>query len=129
MFIVEIGSIFTTILAIANPTVFAWLITIWLWRPRVRQLRRRRWPKDAGKAQADRLRRGKTTPWPDADRLAARRRQPEERRYRRPSCQQARTWSSRRADHPRNGDVVEGIASVDESAITGSRRRSSGIGW
>src|SRR5258707_10596516 len=31
MFIVEIGSVFTTVLAIANPSVFAWAITVWLW--------------------------------------------------------------------------------------------------
>jgi K+-transporting ATPase ATPase B chain len=31
MFIVELGSVFTTVLAIENPTVFAWLITVWLW--------------------------------------------------------------------------------------------------
>src|SRR6185437_16454510 len=31
MFIVEIGAVFTTVLAIADPTVFAWLITAWLW--------------------------------------------------------------------------------------------------
>ena len=31
MFIVEIGSVFTTVLAIAQPTVFAWVTTIWLW--------------------------------------------------------------------------------------------------
>src|SRR6266516_6861156 len=31
MLIVEIGSVFTTVLAIIHPTVFAWLITIWLW--------------------------------------------------------------------------------------------------
>ena len=31
MFIVEVGSVFATVLAIVNPTVFAWLTTIWLW--------------------------------------------------------------------------------------------------
>src|SRR5215813_1954446 len=31
MFIVEIGSVFTTVLAIANSTVFAWLTVAWLW--------------------------------------------------------------------------------------------------
>jgi len=52
---------------------------------------------------------------------------PKEEAVRRPSCSRARTWSSRRADHPGDGDVFEGIASVDESAaIRGSRRRSSG---
>ena len=31
MFIVEVGSVFTTVLAIAHPTVFAWVTTVWLW--------------------------------------------------------------------------------------------------
>src|SRR5882724_6978841 len=31
MFIVEIGSVFTTVLAISSPSVFAWLTTTWLW--------------------------------------------------------------------------------------------------
>jgi K+-transporting ATPase ATPase B chain len=31
MFIVEVGAAFTTVLAIINPSVFAWLITAWLW--------------------------------------------------------------------------------------------------
>ena len=31
MFIVEIGSVFTTILAVIHPTVFSWLIVVWLW--------------------------------------------------------------------------------------------------
>lgn len=31
MLIVEIGSAFTTVLAVADPSVFAWVITGWLW--------------------------------------------------------------------------------------------------
>src|SRR5215467_2009408 len=31
MFIVEIGAVFTTVIALADPSVFAWLIVIWLW--------------------------------------------------------------------------------------------------
>src|SRR5258707_6463562 len=31
MFIVEIGSAWSTVLAIINPTWFAWLIVVWLW--------------------------------------------------------------------------------------------------
>src|SRR5258705_10608904 len=33
MFIVEIGSIFTTVLAVIPPSGFAWAITVWLWLP------------------------------------------------------------------------------------------------
>ncbi|MFI9366543.1 potassium-transporting ATPase subunit B, partial [Kitasatospora sp. NPDC053057] len=31
MFVVEVGSVVTTVSAIANPSVFAWSITVWLW--------------------------------------------------------------------------------------------------
>ena len=31
MFLVEIGVVFTTVIAVADPSVFAWLIVIWLW--------------------------------------------------------------------------------------------------
>src|SRR5258706_16108491 len=31
MFIVEVGSVFTTVLAIQHSTVFAWVTTVWLW--------------------------------------------------------------------------------------------------
>ena len=31
MLIVEIGAVFTTVLAVRDPSVFAWLITVWLW--------------------------------------------------------------------------------------------------
>src|SRR5262245_37411389 len=60
MFIVEIGSVFTTVLAIANPTVFAWLITIWLWLTVVFANLAEAVAEGRGKAQADALRRAKT---------------------------------------------------------------------
>src|SRR5258705_7751969 len=59
MFIVEIGSVFTTVLAIANPTVFAWLITIWLWLTVVFANLAEAVAEGRGKAQADTLRRAK----------------------------------------------------------------------
>src|SRR5688572_32996103 len=31
MLIVEVGAVFTTVLAIAQPSWFSWAITIWLW--------------------------------------------------------------------------------------------------
>ena len=31
MFVVEIGSVFTTVLAVLKPSLFAWAITVWLW--------------------------------------------------------------------------------------------------
>ena len=31
MFVVEVGAAFTTVLAVAEPSAFAWSITVWLW--------------------------------------------------------------------------------------------------
>ena len=31
MFLVEVGALFTLVLAIAHPAVFTWSITVWLW--------------------------------------------------------------------------------------------------
>src|SRR5215467_11196236 len=60
MFIVEIGSVFTTVLAISHPTVFAWLITVWLWLTVVFANLAEAVAEGRGKAQADALRRAKT---------------------------------------------------------------------
>ena len=30
-FIVELGAVFATVIAIVSPSVFAWLIVFWLW--------------------------------------------------------------------------------------------------
>ena len=65
MFIVEIGSVFTTVLAIAHPTVFAWVITVWLWLTVVFANLAEAVAEGRGKAQAETLRRGQDrTPWP-----------------------------------------------------------------
>ena len=65
-----------------------------------------------GKAQADALRATRTA----TPRTAARRRRPKPRLGAQPA---ATSSSSRPASDPRRRRVVEGVASVDESAITG----------
>src|SRR5215468_8221549 len=60
MFIVEIGSVFTTVLAIAHPTVFAWTTTVWLWLTVVFANLAEAVAEGRGKAQAETLRRAKT---------------------------------------------------------------------
>ncbi|MEV6522387.1 potassium-transporting ATPase subunit KdpB [Longispora sp. NPDC051575] len=121
MLIVEIGSVFTTVLAITEPSVFAWLITIWLWLTVVFANLAEAVAEGRGKAQADTLRRAKTD-------MVARRLVDW-----RPGATAATEESVaanllQLGDHvvveagqtiPGDGDVVEGIASVDESAITG----------
>jgi potassium-transporting ATPase ATP-binding subunit len=59
MFIVEVGAAFTTVLAIINPSGFAWLITAWLWLTVVFANLAESVAEDRGKAQAATLRRAK----------------------------------------------------------------------
>jgi K+-transporting ATPase ATPase B chain len=121
MFVVEVGSVLTTVEAIKDPSVFAWVITVWLWLTVVFANLSEAVAEGRGKAQAETLRRTKTDTV--ARRLADWRHGaadvPEE---------QVPASDLRLGDHvvveagqiiPGDGDVVEGVASVDESAITG----------
>ncbi|HEX6470406.1 MAG TPA: potassium-transporting ATPase subunit KdpB [Streptosporangiaceae bacterium] len=121
MFIVEIGAVWTTVLAIADSSDFAWLVTVWLWLTVVFANLAEAVAEGRGKAQADTLRKAKR------DTVARRlldwapgRRPGREEPVPAPQLSQG--------DHviveageiiPGDGDVVYGIASVDESAITG----------
>jgi K+-transporting ATPase ATPase B chain len=128
MFVVEVGAVLTTGSAIAQSTLvapprasaFAWTITVWLWLTVISANLAEAVAEGRGKAQAATLRKAKTTAM--ARKLAS--------------------WSPGKAgaesqvagtdlqlgDYvvveagqtiPGDGDVVEGVASVDESAITG----------
>src|SRR6201987_4822527 len=59
MFIVEIGAVWTTILAIIDPSWFAWLIVVWLWLTAVFANLAEAVAEGRGKAQAETLRRTK----------------------------------------------------------------------
>src|SRR3954464_4770173 len=59
MFIVEIGSAFTTVLAMLHPSGFAWAITAWLWLTVIFANLAEAVAEGRGKAQADTLRRAK----------------------------------------------------------------------
>jgi K+-transporting ATPase ATPase B chain len=122
MFVVEIGSLLTTYAAIRHTSVFAWVITAWLWLTVVFANLAEAVAEGRGKAQADTLRKTRTETmarrvvgsWaPGATGV------PEE---------EVAATQLRLGDHviveagqiiPGDGDVVEGVASVDESAITG----------
>ncbi|MFD7227428.1 potassium-transporting ATPase subunit KdpB [Streptomyces sp. NPDC059881] len=123
MFVTEVGAALTTGIAVFHPTLFGWLITGWLWLTVVFANLAEAVAESRGKAQADSLRR--TRQQTTARRLAGWE----------PGAA-AGAWVEeavaaaelRRGDIvsvpagelvPGDGDVVEGAASVDESAITG----------
>ncbi len=60
MFIVEVGAVFTTVLAISHPSVFAWLAVAWLWLTVLFANVAEAVAEGRGKAQAAALRRAKT---------------------------------------------------------------------
>lgn len=120
IFIVEIGAVWSTILAIAEPSWFAWLIVGWLWLTVFFANLAEAVAEGRGKAQAASLRRTKTATM--ARRLlgyspgAPAREEPVAAAL----LQQGDIVVVEAGQTiPGDGDVVEGIASVDESAITG----------
>ncbi|WSM88524.1 potassium-transporting ATPase subunit KdpB [Actinacidiphila glaucinigra] len=121
MFVVEVGAVLTTFSAIKDPSIFSWVITVWLWLTVVFANLSEAVAEGRGKAQAETLRRTKT------DTVA--RRLTDWRPGATSSGEEEVPASGLRlGDHvvveagqiiPGDGDVVEGVASVDESAITG----------
>jgi K+-transporting ATPase ATPase B chain len=123
MFVVEVGAVFTTVLTIADPTAFAWLIAVWLWLTVVFANLAEAVAEGRGKAQAATLR--KTRTYTVARRLrgwtegAAPGSYTEEAVPATELAQGEFVVCEAGDAIPGDGDVVEGIASVDESAITG----------
>ncbi|SON61049.1 Potassium-transporting ATPase ATP-binding subunit [Mycobacterium simulans] len=120
MFIVEIGAAWATALAIINPTWFAWLIVVWLWLTVLFANLAEAVAEGRGKAQAETLRKAKTQTtarrlknWkPGASAV--------EEQVAAPQLQRGDIVVVEAGQViPGDGDVLEGIASVDESAITG----------
>ncbi|MFF8827864.1 potassium-transporting ATPase subunit KdpB [Streptomyces sp. NPDC015131] len=117
MFVVLVGSVVTTVLALTDPgDWFGWAITAWLWLTTIFANLAEAVAEGRGKAQADTLRKAKTD---TVARRLTRGGQGEE---------EVPGTELRVGDLvvceagdviPGDGDVVEGVASVDESAITG----------
>ena len=134
MFVVEVGSVITTIefirLLFTQPTanftrsqltsetIFVLAVAIWLWFTVVFANFAEAMAEGRGKAQADTLRKARSTTLarrlPDRNRASA--------------VQEVAAPELRKGDFvlveageviPGDGEVVEGVASVDESAITG----------
>ncbi len=122
MFVVEVGSVLTTILlftnldsAGTNQNVFAALVAVFLWFTVLFANFAEAVAEGRGKAQADTLRRTRSE-------TTANRRRPDG------SLEQVPGTQLDLGDEvvvvageviPSDGDVIEGIASIDESAITG----------
>jgi K+-transporting ATPase ATPase B chain len=115
MFVVEIGSVITTIEFIDRPSLFVGLVTLWLWATVLFANFAEAVAEGRGKAQADTLRRARKDTV--AHRLTA-----AGTLETVPSTQLKagdRCVVSANEVIPGDGDVIEGIAVVDESAITG----------
>jgi K+-transporting ATPase ATPase B chain len=115
MSVVWAGSVLVTASAVADPSVFAWSIAVWLWLTVLFANLAESVAEGRGRAQADALRRTRTD-------TVARRLLPGGGEERVPGT------ALRVGDRvvveagevvPGDGDVVDGIATVDESAITG----------
>src|SRR5215468_5746283 len=120
MFVVEVGSVLTTILLIRNvaqglPVGFELQITLWLWFTALFANFAEAMAEGRGKAQAETLRRAKTE-------TIAHRLLPDGRTEDVPAPRLRRddvVMVSAGEFIPGDGEVIEGVASVDESAITG----------
>ncbi|MFF0107816.1 potassium-transporting ATPase subunit KdpB [Streptomyces hirsutus] len=115
MFVVLIGSVLTTVFSFLDPgDWFGWTISAWLWLTVLFANLAEAVAEGRGKAQADTLRRATTDTV--ARRLAGGREEPVPGTALRIGdlvvCEAGDIV-------PGDGDVVEGVASVDESAITG----------
>jgi K+-transporting ATPase ATPase B chain len=111
MFVVEVGAVFSTVSAVVAPSVFAWAIVVWLWLTVVFANLSEAVAEGRGKAQAATLRRAKTETTArllDGTEVPATRLRVGDR-----------VVVEAGQVIPGDGDVVEGVASVDESAITG----------
>jgi K+-transporting ATPase ATPase B chain len=115
MFVVWVGSVLVTVDAIVDPTVFGWLIAVWLWFTVLFANLAEAVAEGRGKAQAETLRRTKRDTV--ARRLTAD--GGEERVGGTELRIGDRVVVEAGETIPGDGDVVEGIATVDESAITG----------
>ena len=123
MFVVEVGAALTTYTAITKPSIFNWTIVVWLWLTVVFANLAEAVAEGRGKAQAETLRRTKRETV--ARRLLGWRPNQGQNELREEPVPGTQLTLG---DHvvveageiiPGDGDVVEGVASVDESAITG----------
>ncbi|MET9047894.1 potassium-transporting ATPase subunit KdpB [Streptomyces sp. NPDC004362] len=117
MFVVWVGSILTTVFSFKDPSDwFGWAISAWLWLTVIFANLAEAVAEGRGKAQADTLRKAKTH-------TVARRLLQDGKSEERVPGTDLRIGDLVVCEAgdviPGDGDVIEGVASVDESAITG----------
>ncbi|MEU8762319.1 potassium-transporting ATPase subunit KdpB [Streptomyces sp. NPDC048659] len=123
LFVVAAGSALTTLSALLDPSVFTWTVSVWLWLTVIFANLAEAVAEGRGRAQAESLRKART------DAVAVRLK---EWRYgTNPHTAETEVVAAtdlRQFDFvlveagglvPADGDVVDGVASVDESAVTG----------
>ncbi|MER5218783.1 potassium-transporting ATPase subunit KdpB [Streptomyces flaveus] len=115
MFVVLVGSVLTTVFSFTDPgDWFGWTISAWLWLTVIFANLAEAVAEGRGKAQADTLRKAKT------DTVARRLVDDREEQVPGTELRIGDLVVCEAGDViPGDGDVVEGVASVDESAITG----------
>ncbi|MDA8074946.1 MAG: potassium-transporting ATPase subunit KdpB [Actinomycetota bacterium] len=115
MFIVLVGTVVTLGESVAHPTLFSWSITAWLFLTVLFANFAEAMAEGRGKAQADTLRRMRSET--EARRLGT---GGEETRVLASELARGDLVVCEAGDLiPSDGEIVEGVASVDESAITG----------
>jgi K+-transporting ATPase ATPase B chain len=115
MFVVLVGTIITLVEAIAHPGIFTWSITAWLFLTVIFANFAEAMAEGRGKAQADTLRKMRSET--EARRLMAD--GTEELVAAAELAKGDQVVCEANDLIPSDGEIIEGIASVDESAITG----------
>ncbi|MER5972677.1 potassium-transporting ATPase subunit KdpB [Streptomyces sp. NPDC002055] len=123
LFVVAVGSVLTTLSALIHPSVFTWVISVWLWLTVLFANFAEAVAEGRGRAQAASLRKART------DTVAVRLRhwtygtnlRSAETEVVTPAELQPFDFVLVQAGEtmPADGDVVDGAAMVDESAVTG----------
>ncbi|ADG79830.1 Potassium-transporting ATPase ATP-binding subunit OS=Tsukamurella paurometabola (strain ATCC 8368/ DSM / CCUG 35730 / CIP 100753 / JCM 10117 / KCTC 9821/ NBRC 16120 / NCIMB 702349 / NCTC 13040) OX=521096 GN=kdpB PE=3 SV=1 [Tsukamurella paurometabola] len=114
VFVVWLSSVYTTALAVVNPSVFAWSVTVFLWATVLFANLAEAVAEGRGRAQAESLRKAKT------ETVARRKTATGEEQVAGSQLHVGDLVIVEAGEViPGDGDVVEGMATVDESAITG----------
>ena len=115
MFVVWVGAFLTTVWSLFSPSVYSWTVTVWLWFTIAFAAFAEAYAEGRGKAQADRLRAVRDDATANLVLADG-------------STETIAASELKKGDEvivvagetiPGDGDVVQGAATVDESAITG----------